>query len=360
MGQTRGGYATFIAIVVVAGVVVAGLARQVEGSRVQPEVTTVRKGLEHRLQAIQRLRLTATLRDYFSKRWRQGQSTAPNLPGEPQDRALTFVALTLEPPKWHAELWQAVAGGHNMWGFQNFNDELRRGSRNPANDRRLVSWCDGEQVTSLDATVARAEIQSYQGTFPEYVSAVLVPLSLMANPTIEAVLASERAGYSGAETLEEVETVRVVARGISKTKRVYWAVWVSPELGYAPVRFESHWVSIAEPVSGTCVVTRAMHFTEVAPGLWVPERAQTDTFRYYGTRTPEWLRTRVVTWSRLDLNDAVDTAVWAQAAPIGTEVWDGVRSIVFTQGAATTVEEFLTQRRPNASEPRTELLPVQE
>lgn len=127
----------------------------------------------------------------------------------------------------------------------------------------------------------------------------------------------------GIEEIEGIQCYRVVRRQPMTDKQPQYmvAVWIAPDRGYAPVKFEDRWIP-SKNTKGQRYLRLCTDMQEVQPGLWLPTRTVHYIYAYDGQLPGVWRRASTVDVKAWKVNPLLEHGTFEIDLPPGTRIMD--------------------------------------
>lgn len=285
---------------------------------------TLIRGAEHREALYSSLGATCTSEMFYSDRQVQIDCDSSGR----QDlgtRALDVVRFRWSGTRWWLEVLELCSSGWNNWCFLGALPAGPNQDGEGKSPPRAVEFCDGEQLWRLDFRQPTAVVRDapgsgrLQGSLRSLAHALLLHVN---NEPLSEFLRSLKAPViEGIETVQGVDCYRVVDyRPAESGAGGYMAaIWIAPDKGFAPVKFEDLFIPGKE-INGQRYVTLCSRMQEVRPGLWLPRTASHQVYTYLADDPHAWRWTRVVGVQSWEVDVPVEPACFETMLPLGTTV----------------------------------------
>lgn len=310
--------------------ILAGSLHRLESDLPEPQkaganlLTTLVRGLEHwegQYEAIGGICKYETFVSEFQQKADSkllgGKSMGP--------RSLDTVRFVRSGPRWQLEVVELVSNGINNWGFLHTLPAGKTG-RDGGAPLRVMENSDGEKVSLIDYAENRCWVSTDNPADPGmHVTAHLLHhLFLLINRQSPSRFVKDCKSPS-VEALETVEGTRCYRVADYQPKPdgnggYMVAIWIAPDKGFAPIKFEDLFIATGDPINGQRYVTTCTEIKEVRQGLWLPMKVVHHVYGYYGDERQVWRSTSIVTVNNWIVNPPKQDLCFSPHIPLGTEV----------------------------------------
>jgi len=188
-----------------------------------------------------------------------------------------------------------------------------------------MEFCDGTRVWQLDFRQPTAVVRdasgsaAIQGSFKQLAHALLLHVN---DKPLSGFLRSLKAPViEELELIEGTQCYRVVdyRPGKDGVGGYMAAVWIAPEMGFAPVKFEDLFMP-GQKREGQRYVRLCARMQEVRPGLWLPTRTTHHTYGYAEDDPDVWRWATAVSVEAWELDVSVEGKCFDTMIPLGANV----------------------------------------
>ena len=285
---------------------------------------TLVRGAEHREAIAASIGALCTHEIFLSERQLSADRQLSSR-GDLGTRALDIVRFRWSGQQWWMEVLELYSSGWNNWCFLGALSPGWTIDDHGSSSVRAMEFSDGVRVWQVDLRHPAARVMEasgsgvLHGSFGTLAHTLLLrvndkPLSRflreLKSPVIEAL-----------EDIDGNECYRVAdyRPGPGGVGGYMVAVWIAPDRGFAPVRFEDLFMP-GDKREGQRYVRLCTDMTEVAPGLWLPMEATQHVYGYVGDEPQVWRWTRVVKVQSWDLDVPICNRLGETMLPLGTTV----------------------------------------
>lgn len=318
---------------------------------------TLTRGLQSREAMCDSLEAICTVEKWTSKRELEaGRANQFTKDRELGARSLDVVRFRWSGEKWRVEVLTLVSDGWPHWGFF---APLPVGVA--ANDYgnsplRAMGMSDGNYACQVDLRQPSAMIGRRQaGSMYRGVGGMLTRLllSIDAEAPSEFLTGLKNPVIEGIDVIDTTECYRVVdyrPRVEGQQPGYMTAVWIAPDRGFAPMKFEDLLIP-SDKRKGYRHVRLCTDMREVQAGLWLPTRTVSYMYNYRDDDPGIWRWTTVVTVRSWKVNASVEERPFEFELPLGTTVLGGPTAPGIGRYVVGDTKEVLSSFDPDAEPP---------